>query len=565
MTTVKQVFTGDASQLQREYEKLAKSVATLEGKMGQAAKASERAAAKSEDLAGSHASLNGAIKQVQQLAMSYLTYEAAISAANAELEIQNRLQTQAFDKQIGVAQSQASLALNTLDDTEFRRAVGEVDKIATAEVFPDRAKLVAATAEAISAAGGDLELALRGVRTAAGLAKVTPEVLRPLTGATIDTARASGASTDEAAALVLSAGKTGRVVDPRQQADVLGKGIGGIVASSRGERRTSAEQAAELIAALTVSMGDKMGDRSTTAAMSLSGQLDKFFSEGYEVELGGKKFKRKPAQDPGGVLDRVAALQQDAKLRDQFLKNAHFEAGAESIIKRIIREPEGQEARTLADARKTVGYDTRVLDQAKESLARGTPQLELANQDAGLNVREDSRQLGDPRALVAQAKKIREELYGYQQYSPRFGFQQMAENALNDLTRYDPIGATIRDVESRIDAVRAPKSLLGGRDQLTPFRKPESQLTTGEREDLAALRKILADLKNLDRKRNEIEAERDKPSQSLGEQNQLIREQTQAIREQTQVIQQGQRNDSPPSPLIPSDAARGMRGVSRER
>lgn len=565
MTTVKQVFTGDASQLQREYEKLAKSVATLEGKMGQAAKASERAASAAEDaFDGMDTNLESAVRGVVSLAAGYLSLEAVIAGVNATVQDNIALQTKAFEVKSALGKSQATLAVNTLSVEELQRAAPEIEKIAKEEGFPETGKLTEATAEAISAAGGDLELALRGIRTVAGLARITPEVLRPLTGATIDTARASGASTDEAAALVLSAGKTGRVVDPRQQADVLGKGIGGIVASSRGERRTSAEQAAELIAALTVSMGDKMGDRSTTAAMSLSGQLDKFFSEGYEVELGGKKFKRKPAQDPGGVLDRVAALQQDRKLRDQFLKTAHFEAGAESIIKRIIREPEGQEARTLADARKTVGYDTGVLDQVKRSLEAGTPALKSADTQTKIAAAVESSQLASPDALFGEAREMRDKLMTQ--------FQRHASTSKYNPAGGDWLGSGASDITSTILPGRGSqvswfahaKSMAEERLQNIDRRrdwfgqplpglgkKTEAELTEQDRIDREALKLMVRRFDEL------IELYR-----NAGE------KQTQAIREQTQVIQQGQRNernDSPPSPLIPSDAARGMRGVSRER
>jgi hypothetical protein len=551
MTTVQQVFTGDASQLQREYEKLARSVTTLEGKLGQATTKSEQLAKKEkEGMNGMQAAAKSAAGQLQQMALSYFSVEAAIAAVNTQLEIENRLQTAALDKQMSVAGAQAGLALNTLDEKEFKRAVAEIDVIAKDTQFAGQDKLTSAAAEAISAAGGDIDLALKGLRTAAGLTRITPEALRPMTGATIDAARASGASTDEAAALVLSAGKTGRVVDPRQQADVLGKGIGGIVASSRGDRKQAAEQAAELIAALTTAMGDKMGDRSTTAAMSLSAQLDKFFTEGYKVRLGNREFTRKPDQDPGMVLDRMEKLQGDQKLMESFLKNAHFEAGAESIIKRMIREPQGKEATTLADARKTVGYDTRVLDQVKASMDRGTPQLEIVNEDIRRNAREESRQMADPRAMFAEAKKIRdEELFGYQKYSVRDSWAQTAENKLQDLFGYDPIQATRREAEQRLEGVYKAPSWLG-----TSKKKTDEELTPQERRDRDSLKEMIEQLKRIDQRYQE----------TIRAGNQKADQQTQAIREQTEVIKQGQQQTKPAT-LIPSNAARGMIGAGRER
>lgn len=553
MTTVTQVFTGDASQLQREYEKLAKSVATLEGKLGQATAKSEQHAKKEvEGMSKTQMAARNALGQIEQLALSYVSFEAVIAAVNTQLEIQNRLQNAALEKQLEIAGSQSNLALNTLDEKEFQRAVVEVDKIAREESFAGRDKLTNAAAEAISAAGGDIDLALKGLRTAAGLTRVTPEALRPLTGATIDAARASGATTDESAALVLSAGKTGRVVDPRQQADVMGKGIGGIVASSRGDRKQAAEQAAEAIAAITVLMGDKMGDRSTTAAMSLSAQLDKFFQEGYKIKLGERQFSRKPDQDPGLLLDRIAKIQNDPKLLKPFLDTAHFEAGAESIIKRIFREPSGKEATTLADARKTVGYDTRVLDQAKASMERGTPQLEIANEDIRRTAREESRQMDDPRAMIAEAKKIRnEDLFAYQKYSVRDSASQVAENTLQDLFQFDPIKTTRREVEQRLQGVYKTPSLFG-----TSKKKDDDELTVQERRDRDDLKSMLEQLQRLEKRYQD----------AIRAGNQKSDQQIQAIREQTEVIKKGQQLPTPqPAPLIPSAASRGMIGAGRER
>jgi small-conductance mechanosensitive channel len=100
-------------------------------------------------------------------------------------------------------------------------------------------------------------------------------------------------------------------------------------------------------------------------------------------------------------------------------------------------------------------------------------------------------------------------------------------------------------------------------------------MTIQERADEGELRKILSQLRELAQRRDAINSARSQParetrpqdssSRDAEKQSQLIREQTQAIKEQTEVIRSQQQQPRNDNALIPSDAARGMRGVSRER
>lgn len=579
MTTVQQVFTGDASQLQREYEKLARSVTTLEGKLGQTTVKSEQLGRKHKESLGSASGAAGKLADsIIQVGAAYMTADAAIKAFNYDLEISKRLGSEAAKTQSDIGKALAKLGMNVLDQKQFQQVVvPEVYRISKETGFADVGGLATAAGAAISASGGDTELGLDALRTAAKITKLTPESLQPMTEAVTDIRRFSEKRTtsDESAGLALSAGKFGRIVDPQQQASVLSKGIGSIVASSRGDKKDATEQAAEVIAALTLSMGDRMGDRSATAAISLSSQLDKLFTEGIDVSLGGRKFKKKMKSDPGNLVDRIEALREDEAMRKLFLQTAHFEAGADPVIRDLLTNKKGQAAQTLNQSRESVGFDAGIVKEVEAIIENGTPEIAAENRKnarAGRNTRNDLA--NKPGAATAELYDIRDaDMYRYREYSsvPSWfkSFGDFAGDYGNIKGTYDPGKDVLSEIDDIIGNITHEKGWFGMRGRA----RDESTFTDKEKTDLEDLREMRREVVTM----NEIRDGKNSPSsavpgkspdvvRAVEQQTQAVKEQTQAIHQQTEIIKQGQQQPpASPAPLIPSGAARGMIGAGRER
>jgi hypothetical protein len=265
--------------------------------------------------------------------------------------------------------------------------------------FPSRELLTGAMGTAISAADTK-EQGAEAVRIAASLARHNPELLDTLAAAGLDIATSAGVSPAEGIALSLSAGKTARVAAPVAQARNISQAVASMTAarSPTGNRRSAALEAAQLMSAINKAAKDPRGERSRTAAQQLADHLDEFFEIGDERTVAGRKFRVKPAFDPGTVGGRFELLGRDAKLQQQFFDKYNFEAGFENIIRQMM-VPGTEQRRVLEETREPGGpfrvdYDTSIVRTMEGLVTGGTPQLTQSTLNAAAQGAKD-RHLSD--------------------------------------------------------------------------------------------------------------------------------------------------------------------------
>lgn len=442
-------------------------------------------------------SLSASLTNVVQLASSYFSLSAAMAAVNQQIENKLNLEKEALTANLTVGAAQETLGLNLQDAKLFAQAVGEIEDIRQQTGFSDVAALTNATAEAVSAAGGNLPLALAGVRTAASVSALNPANVNTLAGAFIDASGASGASTDEAAALVLAAAKAGRVADLRLASKSIGKSLASVVATSSGDARLAAEQGAELFAGLSVEMKDPTGDRSATGVSSLARLLQNYYREN-------------TLDDPGQLFGRIDALRQSGKMADFLAKNNFGEA--DPVIRRMLEDPESQQAKAIAAARRDVGYNLAGLQEVRQITTAGTNAIRTGREEAAFAGSQQALQLGDePEALRAQIRsRLDKNIARFTEYTDLPIYAEQIKRPFNEYVAGKNIGdLAVADIKKRIDAAAAPTSLLGMRDTFTPTRKDESQFTAKERDDVAEMRKSLTELVELQKRLNRAE-ERDR-------------------------------------------------------
>jgi len=364
MTTTKQIFTGDASQLDACYKGLAQQVTRLEDQVHKLTTSSERGMA-------------GLLRGAAGAATQFIGLHAVIQSVNDDMAKMVRLQGEAAAAQRNLAGGQAEIILNTfgLDEKTVLKIAERGKEISAKYGLPQ--PLVEATAGRLMGAGvGPFEKRMEALEVAASLTRHTPEALGPTALAVQQTQKMTGMSAEEAASLMQSAGSAAFIGDPAMQARFLQQVMSGVVASSSGDRRVAAEQGLELGSWLTQVVGEERGESARTAGISLAAQMNEFFTEGLKIDgPGGMKLRVKPPEDPGSPIDRFRYLQEHPEFARPFLDRASFERLFESSIKKAILSPESAEAKLLAETEQTVKVDVPALKQQVQRLQTLTPQL----------------------------------------------------------------------------------------------------------------------------------------------------------------------------------------------
>jgi hypothetical protein len=397
--TIHQKFTGDPSQLLKAYQDLAganarleQQVAKLAGTMGGAGREAQRANRLNIDFA------KNAMGDIRNVITGWLSLQGAISAVNMAIEHHKQLTADALATAEKLAVAQADVFLTAWGKSPQETAANNqrIGQIAGRTAVPQ--ELVTQAFGAIQGAGiGTNEQQFAAIEMAAKLSGQKPQNVGSIAKSILFGQHALGVSGEEAAALFLSGGASAYVENPEAQSRMLRQVMATVTASSGGDRKRAGEQAIELGAALTIMVGEERGEAARTSAAKLSADLNNFFTEGIEKTVRGHKFRVKPnVPDPGGVIDRLQVLQNDPKLAKQFLESATFEAQFEAPIKRAILDKNSVEARQIAEAQRTVGFDTKSLGPLLQQLESGTPQIEQERIKRAADVRKQQHELARP-------------------------------------------------------------------------------------------------------------------------------------------------------------------------
>jgi hypothetical protein len=325
----------------------------------------------------------GAARSVAAVAVQYLGLQAAIQAVNAEMERTKQLQADALKQHGNLAKGQAEIILNTFgQDEKTVRTVNErARQISGKYGLPEQ--LVQQTAGRLMGAGvGPIEERLQALDISGALNRHTEQGLMPTALAIQQAQKLTGMTPEQSAALMQSAGSAAFIGDPAMQARFLQQVLSGVVASSGGDRRVAAEQGLEMGAWLTQVVGEERGESARTAAISLSAQMNEFFTQGFRVQVPGGSVKIKPPTDPGTPLGRVKFLQENPKIAKEFFERASFEKLFEASIQKAILDPKSAEARLLRETEAAVKPDVGALHTQIQRLESMTPQTRTASSAA---------------------------------------------------------------------------------------------------------------------------------------------------------------------------------------
>ena len=321
---------------------------------------------KSEFKATKQAS-DGNASSIKNLAVQYISMQAAVSLLTKSHEEFEQVQSQALEttKAVAAAQQQSlkNLAgLNLMQQTELMTA--SVDDIVEKTGFAGRAQLTTALGAGISA-GGSIEEVVSAVTASARINKQTPEDVGATASNAIDLAAASGiASAERNLGFLLNVQKLTRVEDQNKLANALAKTVGSVAATTTSDKEIGTREAAALFSTLNQQAKDKQGDSSATASISMAAYLRKFFEEN--------------GNDPGSLRGRLMAVQQDDDLRTAFLAKMPGEAAFKLPMEKLVTA--GSDAFNMFEANlPQIQYDADRFDALASMVTGGTSELGIAD------------------------------------------------------------------------------------------------------------------------------------------------------------------------------------------
>lgn len=257
----------------------------------------------------------------------------AFALVTKELQAQQAMIDKRTEAQLSVGESRNQVLRNLVGSSpaDIKKVQDAAIDIST-QTGVSEAPINAALAAAISATGGNNDLAINLVRKATQFLKDRPTEIGDFAGSLGDLTRVTG-STDPSASLGLLTriGQLSRITSPKLLAANAAPGLIGAAAFGGSPQSSGA-----LFASLTTGSGDNTGATSGTAVVGLAQQLSEFAS-------GEGAFKGKVAANPalqqGGLLDRIRYLQQNPAAAKQFLDTASFEKKMIGPIMQLLTDP----------------------------------------------------------------------------------------------------------------------------------------------------------------------------------------------------------------------------------
>jgi len=396
--TTTQTFTGDASNLEKAYQSLAKEVARLESAnqklAGQMAAQSEGVA---RGMKSQENAIGSALNSVKGYATGFLSVGAAVGLVNKALEEQRRLSKDIADTNTEAGKSQGDVLTNLVgvDPAEQRRILAEVNKIQRDTGFGSIDELNRGAASAISASGGDVAGALDALRESARLSVLKPEQLKTVAGGALDVRAATGIQDQrQNLGLLLSFQSAARGTDLERVARNAAPSISSMAKSVPTDQKEAARQSAALLAALSQGAKDFTLESTATAGIQLADHMTEFFTKGIAKEANGRKYTVRPQQDPQTIEGRVEFLQQNERFRKLFIEN-FVDKGMETKFREPTRglldskkadNLRGQGVEPVADLFKkfqgSIQYQPQAVDELAKQLREATPQTQIAAGDA---------------------------------------------------------------------------------------------------------------------------------------------------------------------------------------
>lgn len=437
-------FTGDTADAKKAIEKLQAQFERLEAKIKSTTRASRRGSKQAtQGLRDQGKATQGLSKKLAGIATAYLGIQAATKLATIAVralitehrELTSRQRIAAATKITAAEAVRRTTIAFTPDPTLTKeQLVPTIQRIAK-ETRTDFNIVAAAFTDAFSAKGQLANIvAVRAVKQSLRLLPGDVESATALAGRFLDLGKATGKTDIRAiGGFVQNVQAASRVTSLEK---IGTQGVPAILSLIK--LGDSAEEAAELFAAVTQLMGDAEGRLAKTATINLAGRLKDFVVPPPAVIADIKdRQKRKAAEDRAtrGVVaakdargtfeipkeqikrfedaettqQRIAVLQQNAELRRLFVSKVKFDAASNATIQSLLRgDPIAvAELRTTQRLIKPIGpgqaklFEKKIADLEAGEFQGG---LTLAQRTA---VSVQQSELRDP---TARAGQVREDL-----------------------------------------------------------------------------------------------------------------------------------------------------------
>lgn len=385
---LKQTFTGDASKLNAELDKVNRAYAKMEEKLQRLTDESK----KSEQAGQEHAdslkqSVGDGVTQLASLAAGWASIGQAIGITTDALARQSEQQQKNLDVNLQLAVQQQSLLLNAGKD--FPSLLPQLRSIQE-ETNVSQIPLTAAASFAVSSKGELSNVqAMDAVRAAARMSPNKPEDIQVFTQAALSMMNAIGpgeVTPEEALGFAQAAAARAATAEPAQFfTNVSPVAFAGTIQDPTNKRR-GAREAAALMTMFT-GRGDPEGTISSTASINYMGKIAEFFKTQTMVE------------DPQSLFGRLGMLQQDESLREAFIAGGGLKgklAGRVRTQAINLLDPNSPEAAALQAIGEDIQISAAPYQQRVGMMETATPSLRLAAGQRGISSAAEEFRLAHP-------------------------------------------------------------------------------------------------------------------------------------------------------------------------
>lgn len=352
------------------------------------------------------------LTNVARMATGWLSVTAAIQTAIAALKEQQQLEREVQQKQVSTAAAQEDVigAMTGATSQERRQMLAAVQGVQQRTGFRDINTLYRAAAGGL-AAGLDAESTISALEAAVPLSPNNPENIPTLVAAAGDIRRATGnVDARENLQFIAAIGAEARVESLRDSARSVAPAVASsLIATPDTDRRRAAIQAGALFAALSNRTTDPTGRTTSTATTKLTGSLASFFEKGITEGSGKRARTFQPASDPGTLAGRIETLQQNPELAEAFLRNTTFEEAFKLPIAELVRG-RGLTAEEFRTLQGRINFSGGEYEGTVRDLATLTPELRMASQAGATAGRLQEFDLES--SLAARRAAVRENVTG---------------------------------------------------------------------------------------------------------------------------------------------------------
>ncbi len=513
---LKQKFSGDFSQLIKEHEKLLAAQIRQEGQLRNLKTTAVQTGNKQVSAVDKLETANRrAIKGVKDMAGQYISMHAALAGINTELERKERLELAARDASVRIAEAEADVVVNLGDaprevKTKF---IGRLEEISKDAGFQSKAPIMEAGASAVTATGGDRDLALDVVEAMAPLFKSNPDQLVPGSEAVADLATVSRMSAEDTAGLVLSTMAKARV----RKLESFKNVAPAVAAGVNTQKNISPERAAIETSALFASLGqqvkDKDGAKTATAVAALSVALERNFeidqAKFEKLTNAGVSIEDARKQSALSVAERLDFAQNlneritdainagvkpakaDIAVRDDLLSTG-FEIQFKPIVRDLLAGNDTVAARQFDATLPTIKADGDLRDRMADQLGNLTTNLKIADKKRRQEGLIESAQTTGEAAIRGQItsaykeaiEKTGSDLFGSSIEEIGFNFSRSVRESMLD----GEVGSrAIELLQTRERSIRQGSVFFG-------TNRTDEELTEKERADVDVIRQAVSDI-----------------------------------------------------------------------